>query len=224
MRSRFALRSTSGITILEITILLTVTMALVGALAPAVSAFLRDARIATATAYMAQMKTAILDCLDDISFPEFKVDGDGKGGDDRVRLLVSDGDIPQVCNVSVTDGCGVPTPPSTTPEKSWLRPVQPDSDGSTTFTFIDFLDRHLVLDAPGNNTANAYVTTWRGSYINAPIDPDPWGNRYMFSAQNLLLFPQTANLLSAGPDEAIDTTWDLAATTAGADDLVLFVN
>ena len=208
IRSR--LRTHRGITILEITLLLTVTTALVGALTPAVAAFIQDARIATATAYMAQLKTAILASLSDIGFPEFKVD-----------------DTP-TCNASATDGCGGTAVTSTgmcctTRTKSWVRPVDADSDASTIYTFVDFFDRHLVLDAPGNNTGNAYVTSWQGAYLNAPIDPDPWGNRYMFSAENLNLFPGTADLLSAGPDEAVDTTWDLATTTAGADDLVLFV-
>lgn len=212
------LRSACGLTILEVVLMMTVSMAIVAGLMPTLADVVQDARITAANDYMADLRTAILNCIADISFPEFKVDGDGKGGDDVVRMLVSDGDIPTACNVSVTDGCGAGQT-----EKSWIRVVQPDSDGATIFTFVDFFDRHLILDMPGNHPANAYVTTWRGAYINAPIDPDPWGNRYMFSAQNMNLFPETSNLLSAGPDEEIDTTWDLAVTTAGKDDIVLFV-
>lgn len=211
------LRSVSGLTMIEVTLMLTATVTLVAGLAPTLSSVILDAQVTSATTYMADMKTAILACLADISFAEFKVDGDGKGGDDVVRLLVSDGDIPSECGVSTTDGCGTGTT-----EKSWIRVVEADSV-PPVFTFVDFLDRHLILDAPGNNAANAYVTTWRGAYMSTPIDPDPWGNRYALSAQNLNLFPETTNLLSAGPDEKIDTTWDLAATTAGADDIVLFV-
>lgn len=210
------LRSASGLTLLEITLMLTMILAIVGALAPSLGAVVRSARVTRATEDMADLKTAILACLSDISFPEFKVDGDGKGKGDGVDMLVGDGDIPSECGASATDGCGAAA-------KSWIRVVEPDSDGSTIFTFVDFMDRHLILDAPGNNTANSYVTSWRGAYVNGPIDPDPWGNRYALSAGNLNLFPETANLLSAGPDEKIDTTWDQAVTTAGADDLVLLV-
>jgi hypothetical protein len=209
-------RSASGLTLLEVTLMLTMTMALVAALAPSVGAVVQTARITRATDDMTDLKTGILACLSDIGFADFKVDGDGKGGGDTVDLMVSDGDTPSECGASATDGCGAGA-------KSWIRAVEPDSDGTTTFTFVDFMARHLIEDAPGNNTANAYVTTWRGAYVNGPIDPDPWGNRYALSAGNINQSPETTNLLSAGPDEKIDTTWDLAVTTAGADDLVLFV-
>jgi len=211
-----------GMTLIETTIVLVATAVLVAALAPVAAAALTDARIAAATTYATNLATAINNAVSDISFPEFKVDGDGKGGDDVVRMLVSDGDTPDQCNVSTTDGCGTPTT-GFLPEKSWIRPVQPDSNGTTIFTFVDFFDRHLILDMPGNHVANAYVTSWRGAYINTPISADPWGNRYMFSAQNMNLFPETSNVLSAGPDEAIDTTWDLATKNANADDIVVFV-
>jgi hypothetical protein len=209
-------RSASGLTLLEVTLMLTMTLAIVAALAPSVGAVVQSARTTRATDDMADLKTAILACISDIGFPEFKVDGDGKGGGDTVDLLVSDGDTPTACGASAVDGCGAGA-------KSWIRAVQPDSNGTSTFTFVDFMARHLIDDAPGNNTANAYVTAWKGAYVNGPIDSDPWGNRYALSAGNMNKSPQTADLLSAGPDEAIDTTWDLAATTAGKDDLVLFV-
>lgn len=218
----------SGLTLIEVTLMLVATTAIVAALSRPMAAVLQDVRVAAATTYMTQLRDAILNCLDDIGFPEFKVDGDGKGkGDDRLLMLVSDGDIPS-CNAAATDGCGGVAETSTgmcctTRTKSWVRPVDADSDGATSFTFVDFFDRHLILDAPGNSTANAYVTAWRGAYMNTPISADPWGNRYMFSAENLNLFPGTANVLSAGPDEQVDTTWDTAVTTAGADDLVTFV-
>ena len=211
-----------GLTLIETTLVLVATAVLVAALTPAAAAALTDARIAAATTYATSLATAINNFVTDNGFPEFKVDGDGKGGDDVVRMLVSDGDIPDQCNVSLTDGCGAPTT-GFLPEKSWLRPVQPDSDGATVFTYVDFFDRHLVMDMPGNHINNQYVTSWRGSYINGPISADPWGNRYMFSAQNMNLFPQTSNVLSAGPDEAIDTTWDTATMNANGDDIVVFV-
>lgn len=107
--SRFLqrVRSASGVTIIEITLVLTATMALAAALAPTLASVIQDARQTVAIQYALDLSIAINNAVANISFPEFKTDGDGKGGDDTVRLLVSDGDIPDGCTVSVTDGCGV---------------------------------------------------------------------------------------------------------------------
>ena len=45
----------------------------------------------------------------------------------------------------------------------------------------DFLENHLVMNQPFEDVSKLYPTSgannWRGAYISAPVDPDPWGNR-----------------------------------------------
>jgi hypothetical protein len=93
-------------------------------------------------------------------------------------------------------------------------------------TQVDFLERHLVTNTPGG--AGVYTTgggtPWRGAYINGPIDPDPWGNRY---AVNVNYFRTTTTndvfVLSAGPDEEIDTQFTINGATPGGDDIIAVV-
>ena len=122
-------------------------------------------------------------------------------------MLVSDGDTPR------TLGAGG--------SALWDDPVDPAAAQP-----VDFLERHLVTNTPGG--AGAYTTAggapWRGAYISAPLDPDPWGNRY---AVNVLhLRTSTTNdvfVMSAGPDEEIDTAFTVDGATPGDDDIIAVV-
>jgi hypothetical protein len=161
----------------------------------------------------------------------------------RVEMLVSDGDVPEL---------------GTNGSISWTRGVD--------FGKVDFFEYHLVTNRPGNNPDNCYRTplnldkgagaydddpmfarrssggfnsefAWRGPYLTAPIDPDPWGNRY---AANVIFldpradsrnnrpdrngFTQDCVVISAGPDEEIDTAYARDGLTPGDDDIIYTVS
>ena len=59
--------------------------------------------------------------------------------------------------------------------------------------------------------------------MSAPIDPDPWGNRYAINSEWTNGGPEDVVVFSAGPDEEIDSAYAANGLTAGDDDLVLLV-
>jgi type II secretory pathway pseudopilin PulG len=193
-----------GITLVEATIVLTVAALLAAAAAPVASRTLDRAKLARASQDAVAIKTAINTFVSGFtSFTPFTTTGTNGGS--TVEMLVSDGDIPFTA-IGAT---------------IWDNVVDP-----AAATQVDFLERHLVTNTPGG--AGAYTTggggPWRGAYINAPIDPDPWGNRY---AVNVDYFrTATTNdvfVLSAGPDEEINTPFTVNGATPGGDDIIAVV-
>lgn len=198
--------SERGMTLIEVAIVLVVTLTIMGALAPSLSAVVRHAETTSATTGMNTIRDAILSMLTDTNQSRFTIDGTGNGT--AVNLLVSDGDTPrQVAGSGST---------------SWQAAV------NNTTGLTDFLERHLILNDPRGNAANGYSTTsgspWRGAYMVAPIDPDPWGNRYMVNTQHLGNADKNDVVVySAGPDSVIDTAFTSDPLAAGNDDLIVLV-
>ena len=198
---RTSLSSERGVTLFEVALMLTVTLALAAALAPTISATLRDARSTRATTDMEAIRDAI---------NNYKADGFTRFTDNGTQtvarsmgFLVGDGDIPAAGLVA-----------------NWT--------SDTSLTSVDFLEEHLVLNS--FNGGEDYSTTgaplWRGAYLNAPVDPDPWGNRYAVNTQYLGGGAGGTNdvvVYSAGPDEISDTTSVGNPLTAVNDDLIVLV-
>ena len=199
------LRAQRGLTLIEVTLMLTVSTALVAALLPTMTATVRHGEFARAMADMTAITNQVLQAyaVDMGQIPTIN----GSPAGTLVEILVSDGDIPS--EVSVTGSA------------EWQRPV--DNAGG----LVDFLERHLVTNNPRGNPANAYVTTdgtpWRGAYLTAPIDPDPWGNRYAINSEWAVGGAEDVVIYSAGPDEQIDSPYAADGLTAGDDDLVLLI-
>ena len=199
------LRRAAGITLIEVTLMLTATTALVAALVPTLTTTIQHAEIAQATTAMTEIQTQTLAMLNEINFNSFTITG--TSGGTHVEILVSDGDIPR--EVSGTGSA------------EWQRPV--DNAGG----LVDFIERHLVTNNPRGNVANDYPTTggnpWRGAYVSAPIDPDPWGNRYAVNVEFLTGGSQDVVVFSSGPDEQIDSAYSQNGLTPGDDDLMVLV-
>jgi hypothetical protein len=202
---REQLRSPRGITLFEVALMLTATTALAAALMPTVTATIRHAEFAKAAADMVKIRDAAIECFQNDMVQAPTIDGAAVGT--FVELLVSDGDIPR--QVSATGSV------------EWQRLV--DNAGG----LVDFLERHLVTNNPRGNGANAYSTVdgtpWRGAYMNAPIDSDPWGNRYAINVEWFNGGAEDVVVFAAGPDEEIDSAYAVNGLTAGDDDLVLLV-
>ena len=196
----------TGLTLVEVAVVLVVTVSLLGALAPSLTPVIRRAETTAATTAMDNIRDQILQALADMNVKAFTVDGTKTGT--QVRRLVSDGDIPR--SVSVTGSA------------TWQATV----DNATGLT--DFLERHLVFNQPRGNPANAYSTVvsgayWRGAYLTAPIDPDPWGDRYAVNVEYLGNSTNDVDVYSAGPDRQIDTQYTANPLAAGDDDLIVLV-
>lgn len=172
--------------------LLASTAALV-AIMPALAAAVSDARRARVLVDESAIATAILTFRSDLGRDFFTHDGSGVAGN-KVSLLVSDGDMPRECQAP-NNGCGGGA-------DTWDRVT-----GNGTGVLVDFLERHLVTNDPGGSSANDYPVTggnrWRGAYLTAPIDPDPYGNRYMVNVGRAQA-PGRVIVLSAGENEIIE--------------------
>jgi hypothetical protein len=178
------------------------------AMAPVASRTLDTARQSRAMADTDAIAAAIGNFLTDFTtFTPFTTTG--ASGGTTVQMLVSDGDTPRAVGI----GGGA----------EWDDPV------GTAPTVVDFLERQLVTNTPitsgSYNTAgcapvSAPTNCWRGAYISAPVDSDPWGNRY--AVNTLYLRTSTSNdvfVLSTGPDEEIDTAFTVDGVTPGDDDI-----
>lgn len=205
-----AWRSEHGITLIEATIVVTAVAILAGAAAPSAARAVDRARITRAIDDGEAIKQAIYNWRDDV-FQVFTIDGTTSGTE--VQTAVSDGDIP---SADITDDNGS----LTGVQMRWDDPV------NSTTGITDFLERHLVTNNPRGDAANDYPSTWRGAYIDAPLNPDPWGNRYAVNIGLAGTPGRTRNdtfVLSAGPDEAIDTLWEVNGATPGDDDIIVMI-
>ena len=212
-------RSERGVTLIEVAIILVATFSIIGALAPSLAAVVRHAETAAATEAMTiignQINTMIITDLGGTGgYTYFSANGANNGT--RVNMLVSDGDTPR--EASITDDNGA------------TAGVQMRWDDLVNGTTIDFLERHLVTNNPGGSVLNDYPNDeivpdkyWKGAYLSSPIDPDPWGNRYVVNVQYIGASTNDVIVYSAGPDEQIDTLFEANPITAADDDLIRLV-
>ncbi|HRU04420.1 MAG TPA: hypothetical protein P5137_01435 [Candidatus Brocadiia bacterium] len=219
-------RKVGGWSLIELTIILIVLAILCAILAPVIGRFVRNAKIIRCREDVQCLGNAIhMFMMDNALFWFRQVGTDGASPE--VDLAVTDGHIPMLNPLA-----GVDSP-------NWVRPVN--------LTSVDFLEYHLCTNTPGYNPANAYYTpatipspfpppgnynaefAWRGPYMTPPLDPDPWGNRYMSNVGYLRpTFPPNLHnpagiydcvVLSAGPDGEVDTAYTVDGLTPGDDDL-----
>jgi type II secretory pathway pseudopilin PulG len=194
-----------GFSIVEATIVLAVVAVLAGAVAPSVSRTLAQGRLARARNDVQAIRTAVHNVLTEHTlFVPFTSTGAVDG--DAIELLVSDGDIPFTA-IGATN---------------WDNPVA----CCAAAVDVAFLEAHLVTNT-GLGAAGSYSVAaggWRGAYINAPVEPDPWGSRYAVNTEYLKT--ATTNdvvVLSAGPDEEIDTPFAFNGARPGDDDIIAIV-
>lgn len=209
------IRGARGITLIEITIVLAVMAILTAATAPIAARTVDRARQTRALDDAKAIRTALLAFLSELpAYQGPKVDGTSSAST-AIQLLVSDGDTP------VIDPAG---------DARWDDAV--DSVGGGTL-IVDFIENHLVQNEPFDDPTKAYPITvpggniWRGAYLSAPVDPDPWGNRYAVNVQ-FLQGTATARkndvvVLSAGPDESVDSLFEVDGMTPGDDDVMVVV-
>jgi type II secretory pathway pseudopilin PulG len=192
-----------GVTLVEAAIVLSSLAILTAVAAPTASRTLDRARFVRAVADGEAIKAAIVNYRAD-AFQGFSTNGASNGP--LVEMLVSDGDIPRELGA--------------TGEAQWQAPVATGGPGIVTM----FLEDHLVMNTVGYPLTGG--NAWRGPYLDAPLDPDPWGNRYAVNVRFLRAPANTQRdtvVLSAGPDERIDTAFDRDGMFPGGDDIIVMV-
>jgi len=204
-----AVRSDAGVTLIEATVMLAVSAVLVSAMAPVASRTIDAARLARAASDVDAIAAAIDNFIDEHTlFVPFTATG--ASGGDVIEILVSDGDIPTLGSAGGAN---------------WDDPINCAAASGTCAGSVDvgFLENHLVRNA-NLGEAGSYSTAatgWKGAYLNGPVDPDPWGNRYAVNVEYLKA--TTANdvfVISAGPDEEVDTAHAVNGAAAGDDDFI----
>ena len=203
------LRAERGMTLIEATIILTVIAILTAAAAPVASRTIERSRLARAVTDAKAITTAVSNYVIDApaTFRQPRVQGN-LGTSPEVDMLVSDGDIPPV------GGTG---------DARWDDPVSSVGPGIVT----DFIENHMLQNEPFDDPSVPYGTFWRGAYINGPIDPDPWGNRYAVNTEWLGgTAAERRNdtfVLSSGPNEQTDTLFMMDGAVATDDDIIVII-
>jgi type II secretory pathway pseudopilin PulG len=163
----------------------------------------------------------------------------------RVNLLVSDGDIPALSAAMAAEtfwtgavnGGTIDTLSNHLIENSPAEAAGGRYRNPSDITIVTPGGNNIDFARASSSGFNAPYA-WRGGYLRGPVDPDPWGNRY---AVNVAFLDPSATaavagitagfattdyprldvfVLSAGPDEEIDTRSAQDGAIPGDDDLI----
>lgn len=214
-----------GWTLIELTIILVVLSIICAILAPTIGRYVHWAKINRAREDVQAIGNMMSLLLFETAMEYFHRNGnDGnfplgppaKTDANRVELLIGDGDIPDITpaiNATYWGMQWLATPGVDTIENHFTTNT-PSSDPNNRYRTV--IDMGIESEF-----------AWRGPYMTAPIIADPWGNRYMSNVAFLDPRPedptvvydglpivignqlewavQPTIVLSAGPDETVDT-------------------
>ena len=204
-----------GLTLVEMTVILSVIVVLTSVLVPTVMSHIAQSRVVRARQDVRALGNAITRFYQDTGFVPRTTDAvDGRQGESIVDMLVTAGEVPSLPEVGSSA--------TVADVQRWV------STGTT-----DLIDNHLVNNVPGYTLKETDLKPgWNGPYFSSPTLADPWGNRYMVNVVYLkpgggLVSPggetkRAVYVLSAGPDGVVETAFDQFATAAseGGDDIV----
>ena len=225
------LRSARGLSLIEVTVMLVVLMALAGALVPVVGDSIGSARMVRARNDLSQLAVALANFQRDVGPIVFDGSRMRKiqtvGALTVVDVLVSDGQLPDIADV---------VPVETLSAGMFLDPSVATSSGAlsgwVTAPATDRCDLHLRING------RSYVegqsgpgSGWNGPYIGKPLSADPWGHAYLINTGFLRGLPPRAGrcascavyAISAGPNGLIETPFQQPIANANllGDDLAV---
>ncbi len=191
-----------GFTLIELAVVLAIIAVLAAVLTPMVTGYLDQARIARASADVRTIADAVkLYNRDTGRYPIY----------DTNALYVSDttGAIREIgSSAGNTPAAG----------SGWTL-------SGTTLTSSS-LESYLNNNSSGLTGGAFPKAAFRGPYIGT-IDSDPWANKYLLNSTDLVRSSTShAYVLSAGPNGTVETTRDVATTsalTAGGDDIIAVI-
>jgi len=225
------LRSARGLSLIEVTVMLVVLMALAGALVPVVGDSIGSARVVRARNDLSQLAVALANFQRDVGPLVF----DGSrlrqpqtlNSLQSVDVLVSDGALPGIAEMVpvATLGPGLFLDPSIATGSGAL-------SGWVTDPATDRCDLHLRIN--GRNYVESQTgpsNGWNGPYIGKPLGADPWGHAYLINTGFLRGLPPRGGrctncavyAISAGPNGVVDTPFrqPLANANLLGDDLAV---
>jgi hypothetical protein len=177
MRSK--LNGQAGMSLVEATIILLVLMMLTGVLAPSIFDYVIDARLVLVKEDCEAIGVSIARLVRDVGpCLMHQYDPHGCVTSNRIDIMESMGVMPQIDPIMA--------PPFTEAGHNWIDLHQWDDGVGTPNR--DTLDNQLVLNTPGyplpgpeqwNFVMPKFMLGWRGAYLSGPIEPDPWGHRFL---------------------------------------------
>jgi type II secretory pathway pseudopilin PulG len=239
------MKSQSGMSLVEATIILMTIFLLTAVLSPTIADYVSDARQTKAKEDVEAIGTGIVRLLRDTGLPFPVLDPQAgpanlRLASNRVDLLISDGLAPTSDNLGVNGSAVAGT--------FFIANAVDWDDANANGDQIANMNHHLAynsIDAASLTDEYSLVVFpaaggprvglgWRGAYLTGPIGPDPWGNRY--GANTVFLNPSAdagaatgtnfdAFVLSAGADGVVATDMEgngaaSGGTSAGGDDIV----
>lgn len=230
MRTR-TLACDRGLSLVEVTIMLTILMILAAALIPVMTDSVRSARFVAARSDLAQLAAALTNFQRDVGpivFDGSRLQQPQTTSSLRiVDVLMSQGEMPEVA-----DGVPVET----------LAPdLRIDASVGTaaaallpwlSSASVDRMDDHLRTNGRGYIESKSGADRgWNGPYITKEVTGDPWGHRYLINTGFLRGQPQRAGrcsrcavfVISAGPNGRIETPFQQPISNANVfgDDLAV---
>lgn len=247
-----ASRRERGFTLVEVSIILTVLTVLSLILLPGFGSYLRDARLARARGDLVAISTSIKAFLDDTAEGAFRSYGNGtRWTTDEESYSPSSPEPWYVVETLISDGDTPDDNRSGTDVERWMWPLDgymvdtmanhlvqntPGGDAGARYRTPEDLEtgvpsqQFAFYSQQGFNARFA----WRGPYLSAPVRSDPWGNRYAVNVEYLDAVSDSDGssatgwaydvfILSAGPDEELDTPYSVDGVVPGDDDLILVI-
>jgi prepilin-type N-terminal cleavage/methylation domain-containing protein len=194
--------ASSGFTLVEVIVVLSVVLLLSGIAVPLISGYMEDGKRARAAAEVNVIAAAVTAFYKDVGIYPAR---SGGGADNTLYVLAT--------------GAAQPTSNPFTAGHAFATWAMDATRG-------DVLDNHLVHNRPQGNASAAYSTTtkfrWRGPYLAGPMSEDPWGRPYVINVisawNNSATNYKRVFVLSAGSNGRIDTDRFATATTDIAGD------
>ncbi len=194
------MRNNKGFTLIEMVVVLAVIAILAAILAPSLTRYIESARVQRAENDCKVIASAIAVFNSDVGeWPVWKAASAMQDSSAAYDLLIGPGTTPAVA----TTGTG------------WAAAI-------ATTAKTDSIYSQLNANKPGYATGNGN-RKWKGPYLSEisgkqNIGIDPWGNRYLVVVKSLQpgAGANASYVLSAGPNETIETAFDmtLGGTTA----------
>lgn len=187
----------SGFTLVEVIVVLSVVLLLTGIAVPMLSSYMEDGRRARAEAECKVIGAAMMSFYKDVGVYPAR---NSSGSNNQLYSLLTGPTMPTTNPWSATHNFG-----------TW------GMSGARG----DLLNNHLLTNTPQGTTGAAYPTTgtarWRGPYLAGSSPLDPWGRPYVIN----VISGHNANatnykrlfVMSAGPNGRFDTSANATATT-----------
>ena len=188
-----------GLSLTEVTIMLSVLSVMTAVLSPSIGNYVEDARHVKASDDVQVIASTFARFAFDVTR-----DPGLKGGWASADLLVGPGDTPTAGNGG---------------DAAWTAAI----GGSQ----VSRLEDHLLLNTPGypgRVSGPRYVAAgWRGAYLSG-LTPDPWGYRYAINVKTMAGGQADTLVLSPGPNGLVETDFDADGLRPGGDDIIAVIS